>query len=483
MNRWVPINLWLLFLAMAPAAAAGMAGAAPRWDFVATIDPVRERLSLRGCADAAADEVRLRAGSGASAHLRQARRGGDVDLPMVDDMVRAQSWRAGECFLADIDLRSAGDADRFKLGRAAGQYYRLAPESWLWRPWRIDPDSRIRFELPPGWSVSVPWTPTGARGEHRLGATPPDWPAQTAFGRFGEREMDLPGGRLRVSVLPLVDATLQDSVHDWFRANASLLLCNDGTLPLPDTQILIVPLPGVNSPVPWGQVSRGGGAAVSLFVGAAAGRQRWQSDWTLAHELAHLQHPYLGERGRWLAEGMASYYQNVWRARRGEFSPSEAWRRLDAGFARGRAVGAGPALAELAAGRGGTMRVYWSGAAFWLESDLALRAQGSSLDAVLAEFRDAHLPSERAWRPGEFIAALDDEIPAAQLMSRYRRHAERRDFPDQREVYLSLGLVSGALPEGDFPPHRLRDAIMGRQAQSRGVMESARFQRRSESVR
>lgn len=463
--------------------STALAQAAPRWDFTATVDPVRERLSLRGCAAVDIDEVRLRAGSGASAHLRGIRRAKEVELRAVDGVIRAQSWRAGECFVADVDLRSAGEADRWKLGRAAGQYYRIAPALWLWRPWRIDPASRIRFALPPGWSASVPWSPTGEPGEHRLGATPPDWPAQTAFGRFSERAMVLPGGRLRIAVLPLVDSEVQRSVTDWFRASAPLLTANDGRVPLPDTQVLIVPLPGVASPVPWGQVSRGGGAAVTLFVGAAAGRQRWQSDWTLAHELAHLQHPYLGDRGRWLAEGLASYYQNVWRARRGEFSSSEAWRRLDAGFSRGRAVGAGPALGELAAGRGGTMRVYWSGAAFWLESDLALRAHNSSLDAVLAAYRDTHLPSERAWRPDEFVAALDREVPAAELLSRYRRYAALRDFPDQREVYARLELTPGSLPDGELPPQRLRDAIMSSSVQEGGMPERVEMRRRTDAPR
>lgn len=264
---------------------------------------------------------------------------------------------------------------------------------------------------------------------------------------------------MRIALLPLVDATIQNSVRDWFTSNASALLTSTGRAPLADTQVLIVPLPAVTSPVPWGQVSRGGGAAVTLFVGAAAGRDRWQSDWTLAHELAHLQHPYLGGRGRWLAEGLGSYYQNVWRARHGDLTGDEAWRRLDAGFKRGRAAAAGPAL-EFASGRGSTMRVYWSGAAYWLESDIALRAHGSSLDAALGAFRNAHLPSERAWDPAEFIAALDRTQPAAQLSARYRSYAALREFPNLNDAYRALGLNPEGLPDGNLPAHPLRDVIM-----------------------
>lgn len=445
---------------LAFAMLAASVGAAPRWDFVAKLDAQRERLELRGCAGQAIERVHLRAGSGADAHLVNVLRADGSEAEPVDGSVSMRDWHAGECYRATIDLRSAGSADRWGLGRAQDRWYRLAPALWFWRPRQVDPDSSIRFELPPGWAASVPWMPTSESGRHRLGATPRDWPAQTAFGRFEEHLLALPGGRLRVSLLPLVDAAVQSEIRDWFAGNASMLLANDGRLPLPDAQVLIVPLPGVGSPVPWGQVSRGGGAAVTLFVGAAAGRAGWQADWTLAHELAHLQHPFLGDRGRWLAEGLGSYYQNVWRARRGDFSGDEAWRRLDAGFARGRAVGTGPPLAELTRGRGATMRVYWSGAAYWLESDLALRAHGSSLDAVLAAFRDAHLPSARAWDPREFIAALDRTAPAAQMLARYHRYAALRDFPDLGDAYDRLGLIPGALPDGKFDAHPVRDAIM-----------------------
>ena len=66
----------------------------------------------------------------------------------------------------------------------------------------------------------------------------------------------------------------------------------------------------------------------------------------------------------------------------------EAWRRLDGGFQRGRKALGGVPLEDLGRRRGGTMRVYWAGAAFWLEADLALRGEHrSSLDAVLSGYQ------------------------------------------------------------------------------------------------
>jgi hypothetical protein len=450
-------------LCCAALATVSMAASAkaPRWDFVVQLDPRAEILSLHGCSAAALDDLRLRAGSDAHQFLVALTRG-DRDALRADSQgARISHWQAGECFDARVDLKAAGQADRFGIGRGQ-DYWRIPLEKWFWRPRQLDPDSSIEFRFPPGWSESVPWTPMNSAHRYRLGATPDDWPAQTAFGRFSEQPIQLPGGRLRVAMLPLVDATRRQLVLDWFKATAPVLLASDGRAPLPDTQVLIVPLPGVSEPVPWGQVSRGGAAGVALFVGADAGPEAWRQDWTTAHELAHLQHPYLGNQGRWLAEGLASYYQNVWRARTGNFSAAEAWRRLDAGFKRGRAVGEGPPLAELGRGWGGTMRVYWAGAAYWLESDIALRQHGSSLDAVLGGFRRKHLPSERYWSPDDFIAALDTQAPEAGLLDRYRSYASARQFPDLRESYRTLGLKIGRISDEELVPSALRDSIMER---------------------
>ena len=108
------------------------------------------------------------------------------------------------------------------------------------------------------------------------------------------------------------------------------------------------------------------------------------------------------------------------------------------------------------------MRVYWAGAAYWLESDIALRQHGSSLDAVLGAFRRQHLPSERYWPPEDFVAALDAEVPQAGLLARYQRYAADREFPDLRDSYRLLGLKIGQIGDEEMPANALRESIMER---------------------
>ncbi|MCK7592557.1 hypothetical protein [Pseudomarimonas salicorniae] len=421
----------MLLLACLPGLA--LAAGAPRWDFEIRLEAPTGPLKLRSCTSAAQPAVRFEAGRSASRFLIEARRTGGGRLARSGWVLEGADWAAGECLLTRIDLAAIARADRYGLGGQPDRFWRIAPRDFLWRPAELDAESRLRFLAPPGWSASVPWRPIG-NGWHRLGATPADWPASVVFGRFEERRIERPGGVLRLAVVPVGGSLPNDEVAGWIESVTDDLLHSHGRLPLPDVQILVLPLPGVRGAVPWGQVQRGGGSAVHLFPGLEAGPARWRADWTATHEFAHLLHPYLGERGRWLSEGLASYYQNVLRARSGELGRAEAWAKLAAGFERGRrATPEDAAPLETVAGqrqRGSTMRVYWAGAAFWLESDLALRRQGSSLDQALERFAREHLPSERRWSGEQYMAALQRLAPEGDWQARFRRHARAETFPD-----------------------------------------------------
>ncbi|PKL99350.1 MAG: hypothetical protein CVV17_09205, partial [Gammaproteobacteria bacterium HGW-Gammaproteobacteria-7] len=188
--------------------------------------------------------------------------------------------------------------------------------------------------------------------------------------------------------------------------------------------------------------------------------------WTLSHELAHLFHPYLGDSGRWMSEGLASYYQNVLRARSGILSAERAWSKLDAGFGRGlnERSTRGQRLVDVASGYRGTMRVYWSGAAYWLEADAALREHhGTTLDAVLAEFARRHLPAHTRWQAGQFADELDRLAGTRLFAPLYERYARSTRFPDLSDTYQRLGLGSGVdrLRLRDRAPAlAVREAIM-----------------------
>jgi len=254
-------------------------------------------------------------------------------------------------------------------------------------------------------------------------------------------------------------------LQQWAEQAAMTLLTASDRFPLSRIRAVVRETDSRDpSPVPWGQTLRRDGVSVLLYVRRDVTYPQLRDDWTAVHEFSHLMHPYLGREGRWMAEGLASYYQNVLRARSGLMSPEEAWHRLDAGFERGRRAAAGAALSS-AKGRDATMRIYWAGAAYWLQTDLALREQGSSLDTVLAAYARCCLSDRSESTPLAFAQALD-RIAGHDLFVRlYRRYADATAFPDLATAYRALGL-SGRGPtlhfsQGDAPA-RLRMAVMRR---------------------
>lgn len=269
--------------------------------------------------------------------------------------------------------------------------------------------------------------------------------------------------QMRIAVVGVDDPARVAMLQRWAAEAARATTLVAGRFPLDRARVEIRQRRGRGSdPVPWGQTSRRKTVSVLLYVREDATLPELRADWTAVHEFSHLFHPFLGREGRWMAEGLASYYQNVLRARAGLLTPAEAWRRLDAGFRRGRRATTEVPLSS-ASGHRGPMRIYWAGAAYWLQADLALRRRGGSLDAVLANYARCCLDGNARLSPLAFARALD-RIDGHGLFERlYREHAASTAFPDLHASYaaLGLGMRSGQLVFDDDPRKaRLRAAVM-----------------------
>jgi hypothetical protein len=270
---------------------------------------------------------------------------------------------------------------------------------------------------------------------------------------------------LRVEVVDVDDPARVEMLQRWIREGAEATKTVSGRFPLRNAYVRVEQIDSRDSsPVPWGQTRRRRETGVLLYVRRDANYDALRSDWTAVHELSHLYHPYLGDSGRWLAEGLASYYQNVFRARAGMLDADDAWERLDAGFRRGEAAAAGARLDAMGRGRGGTMRVYWAGAAYWLEADLALRRErDTSLDVVLDQYARCCLHGDDSVAPPDFAAALDRIAGGDAFTTLYRRYAASRAFPSLDDAYRRLSITrhgDGLEFAGNNESRQLRDAIM-----------------------
>ncbi len=331
-------------------------------------------------------------------------------------------------------LGSAGIIDRV-----------TSPAAWLWRPpSNGDSEYQVRFDLPAGVQASVPWEPLGGQIEHayQFGPSPGGSDALTAFGAFDYRELEVPGGELRVSFLRSARPMDNDKIADWLRAAAGNVALAYGRFPNPAPQVIVVPVGARGgSPVPFGRVLRDGGEAVQFFVDADRPLNDFIDDWTATHEFAHLLLPYVSQK--WISEGFASYYQNVLMARSGAYSERRAWQKLHEGFERGRKSAPETSPNRARMGGGGLMKVYWSGAAVALLADLSLRRQSGgreSLDSVLERLGACCLPSSRAWRGRELFERLDRLTSHPVFVELYRRYADRPGFPDLGAAYRELGI-------------------------------------------
>ena len=279
---------------------------------------------------------------------------------------------------------------------------------------------------------------------------------------------------LRIDVEGVADPARRAMLMDWAEEAARATVLPSGRFPLASARVRIAEIDSRDpSPVPWGQTRRDDDVAVLLFVRRGADRAALRADWTAVHEFAHLAHPFLGDRGRWLAEGLASYQQNVLRARAGLMTPEDAWTRLDAGFRRGEAAGDGMPLERT--GRdatrpassmpASTMRVYWAGAAYWRDMDLRLRRDHrSSLQAVLDGYARCCLDGTAHVAPEDFVAALDRVAGVDLFARRYRDYAAATRFPSLADGDAALGIArdgDGLRFSDDPAAVALRAAIMG----------------------
>jgi len=261
----------------------------------------------------------------------------------------------------------------------------------------------------------------------------------------------------------------EDQIAGWIADAAAMVGGLYDRFPYPNVQVMVVPDARGREPTPWAFVVRGGRPAVHFVINQRRPVSEFYEDWTATHEFSHLFLPFVKLGDAWISEGLATYYQNVLRARAGRMSAQEAWRKLDAGFERGRRQANGLTLAEATERMRRSrmfMQVYWSGTAIMLMADLRLRrasAGSQSLDTALAALGACCLKLQKEWDARELFAKLDELTATTVFTSLLNEHVNSARFPDLSQVYRELGL----LPVGgdirlvaDAPSAHLRDAIM-----------------------
>lgn len=245
----------------------------------------------------------------------------------------------------------------------------------------------------------------------------------------------------------------------WLQRVSDALLTVYGEWPKDSFDITIQNGSSIDSPVPWGQVTRGNPDNVLLVVNANAGLEELVGDWTAFHELSHLLIPYQGQGDNWFSEGLATYYQNIIQARAGLLSETGMWNKLAAGFERGRKQNQWSQfdLAEVSENMRKYrefMRVHWSGAHYWLTADLQIRQLSknkTTLDSLLKQLKNC---CEHASMSAAAIAKQLDRLATAELSSHgnpavsifeplFDEHRHSFAMPEYRQLLTGLGVMTG----------------------------------------
>ncbi len=448
------------------------------------IDESLRRLDVDLCVRENPFPERLVASAELSSNLNNIRGkltdGSWVKLKIKDRIVTVEE-RIVECVSYTVSVRVRGGSRRSGF-ETHNDAVVMALERLLLRPQLRERwgQTRLHFRAPPKVQVSAPGSivsDENGKRSYELLDRPIDWDGSFAFGRLTQSLIEVGGAKVRLSIVGRVNATTTSVLHDWLVAGIEAVKTVYGDFPVERVQVLVFPLGPSDDPVPWGEVKRGGGDAVHLYVDGTRRVDELNANWVLAHELSHLLHPYISGADAWLPEGIASYYQNVVRARSALLDEHSAWNKLDAGFKRGRAQFGG--ARTLASDTRDMMReyqymrVYWSGAAIALIGDVELRHRSGgvmSLDTVMAELSRCCLPSEYQWSAAQIMAKIDDITGYNIFVPLYDRYVMQPKFPELKETYRRLGLKSNA--EGihfsnDPVATKLRKGIMGRRATTR----------------
>lgn len=188
-------------------------------------------------------------------------------------------------------------------------------------------------------------------------------------------------------------------------------------------------------PVPWARTNKRYDRSVHFHVDPRFPLEDFIDDWTGAHELVHLLFPYLGERSRWFAEGIATYLQFPVMYSAGSLAWDEAVDRMQRRLDRARAMRQFDERPITRVGQGGwangaNVRLYWGGASYFLLADRRLHQQtGQRLTGVI---RDWLACCSRRWGgdADSMMRAFDRVSGTSVFTDTYAETVARPGFPE-----------------------------------------------------
>jgi hypothetical protein len=390
-----------------------------------------------------------------------------IALTLDEQGVDLAQLERGDCVRYELDLQREGRGMGAPRLQRSGGSLMANIAALLWRP--IDyvsyAEVSARFEAPEGVRISVPWPKDPAHaGRYTLDASAFAFHAYAAFGELTTRELRVAGSAIELAILDGFSPEQEEAIARWTLKQAEAAALLGGRLPRKRIQLVVLPSDPSSDPIRFGSMTRGGGASAGVLVASNFDERALMGDWVLVHELSHLLHPFVNRNEAWFSEGIATYYQEVLRARAGLQPVETAWRRILSGSKKGDSM-------DISLERGAATMyetyhfapVYWGGAAVMLLADVELRQKSNgarSLDDVLMELSSCCSKGSRPWSSSE-VAERFDAIAGAPIMRELIARVVRGEtFPRLGALYEQLGVDREGRPVAGAPLSGIRDAIM-----------------------
>jgi hypothetical protein len=312
----------------------------------------------------------------------------------------------------------------------------LVPE-----PLTTDIPVTVEVTAPSPLAVAVGLARAAAPNTYRLMAHEIPVATYFTFGKLKQRTLDIDGAHLEVTQL---DGALDQSFDDlnaWIATSASAVRDFYKVFPVPRASVTVIPIPMRDSVV-FGKVMPESEPGVALLVGQHAARKALYSDWILVHELFHLGVPSFLDEGKWLDEGLATYYEPIIRVRAGLYTETEMWTELSTSMPQGL-----PAFEKLglekADDRAG---IYWGGALACLVADVEARKRDPrrGLEVGLRALREAGGNASEVWSLAEVVGTVDRALAAPTLTPIMKDHVRRGTPFDLAALFAALGVNRNA---------------------------------------
>ncbi|MBX3188994.1 MAG: hypothetical protein KF819_18380 [Labilithrix sp.] len=368
---------------------------------------------------------------------------------------RGTQWIEPQCvrhctvrYRIDLGELAAACGDEVDCARRVGDATLSPALSWLAHPApKTDVPVTVRVKTPNAMQFISGMQPVGDDGQSfAFRSYDLDEGSFTAFGPTRRYRVDVPGkggaltGRIDLAILGRTKyAMSDDAIRTWVSDAAQVVTPLFGRFPVDRTTLFVVPAKGEDEVV-FGKVLSLAGASVVLVVGDRMPATHRQQDWVLVHELFHLGFPTFRGEGRWLGEGLATYYEPILRARAGWTGEPEVYRQFARNMPRGvTARGSSAGLAH----RDDLDSIYWGGALFCFAADVKIREETRgkrSLDDVVRAGLSRGGDATKVWTVAE-VVRLGDEITGTTVLSEmYDRYAARGERIDLDGLLASLGI-------------------------------------------